>query len=70
MPTRFMIEALAALNELTELTDCDLSSTKAASNGSVGQVAAHAASPQGSDIRFAAIVGSCMAKIRSGMPGD
>jgi hypothetical protein len=63
--TRFMSAVLAALNESSELSESDLNSIEAVRVEPVVEVDA-SAGPLGSEIRFAATVGSCMAKIRSG----
>jgi hypothetical protein len=72
VPDKFMRAVLAALNESTELVESDWNPTEAAPDEPVGTVEAGppGAGLEGSEIRFAATVSSCMAKIRSGTPEE
>lgn len=72
MPDKFMSAVLAALNESAELTESDLNPIEPAPAEPVDTVEAKPAGAalEGSAIRFAATVSSCMAKIRSGTPEE
>ena len=67
MSTEFMSAVLAALNETAEVEegDRDPSQTVPTEPAEAIDIALQATDPQSSETRFAAIVSSCMAKIRS-----
>jgi hypothetical protein len=72
MPDKFISAVLAALNESTELVESDWNPIEPAPAEPVDTVEAEppGAGLEGSEIRFAATVSSCMAKIRSGTPEE
>jgi hypothetical protein len=66
MTDRFMSAVLAALNESAEVTENDWNSIEAAIRRPVNLVGVEADDAQVSENRFAVMVSSGMAKIRSG----
>ena len=72
MPDKFISAVLAALNKSTELAERDWNPIEPAPDEPVDKVEAvpPGAGLEASEVRFAATVSSCMAKIRSGTPEE
>jgi hypothetical protein len=72
MSAKFMSAVLAALNNSTELSESDESPIETVPDERVDavEVGPQTAGLQGSESRFATIISSCLAKIRSRPPEE